>query len=318
MLAWPGRVVRTMRSGLVGLVRAPLRLPDAVAGAVPKEPKRRELTAVLALVLAACALSAGIPFMSANGRSGPSAASSNLASIAMALAQSEEPSMTASPTPTPSATPTPTPTETATPTPTETVSPTPAPTPAPTKKHRVYPFVALGDSLTYGTNTPGPAWPSILDSKDPYLVLYHNSGVPGNTMAQMRARVNSDVFAYKPNYVFILGGTNDLGTGVSQATIIANLRAIITDSIAHKVVPIVINVPPDTYSSMAPKIDSLNAAIVHLANAYKVVVVDIHTPLSSASGTYQARYTSDGLHLSSLGAQVVANTIYSRVRRLGI
>ncbi len=122
----------------------------------------------------------------------------------------------------------------------------------------------------------------------------------------------------KPNYVFILGGTNDLGTGVSQATIIANLRAIITDSIAHKVVPIVINVPPDTYSSMAPKIDSLNAAIVHLANAYKVVVVDIHTPLSSASGTYQARYTSDGLHLSSLGAQVVANTIYSRVRRLGI
>ena len=314
--AWPGRLVGAIGSGVATLIRAPGRLPGAIAGAMPKEARRRELTAVLALVLAACALSAGIPFWSANGRSGPSAASTELASMAMALAGSEDPSPTATPTPTPTGTPTPTPTPSETATPTPTPSPTAKPTAAATKKHRVYGFVALGDSLTaWPSDSP---WPSLLDARDPYLVLTRNAGVPGDTTADMRARLNGDVFALRPNYVFILGGTNDLGHSISQATTIANLRYIITQSIAHHVVPIMINVPPDSITSMAPKIDALNAAIVHLANSYRVVVVDIHTPLSSSSGTYQTRYTSDGLHFSTLGASLVANAIYSRVRRLGI
>jgi lysophospholipase L1-like esterase len=259
--------------------------------------------------------------MSANGRSGnPSIGSTDLASMAIALVESESPSATPTATPTETATPTPTPTptESPTPTPTATASQTPKPTAAATKKHRVYPFVALGDSLTSGYNTPGPAWPTILDSKDPYLTLYNNAGVPGDTTADMVARLNRDVWVYKPNYVLVLGGTNDLGDGISQATTIANLRYVITQAKSHGVVPILINVPPDSYASMSSKIDALNAAIVHLANSYRLVVVDIHTPLSASNGAIQARYTSDGLHFSSLGAQVVANAIYNRVRRLGI
>jgi lysophospholipase L1-like esterase len=32
---------------------------------------------------------------------------------------------------------------------------------------------------------------------------------------------------------------------------------------------------------------------------------------------YQTKFTSDGLHFNPLGAQTVANAIYSRIHRLG-
>jgi lysophospholipase L1-like esterase len=204
--------------------------------------------------------------------------------------------------------------------PPETPTPTPKPKPLPTKKPaakqpaKVRTFVALGDSLTAWPNTP---WPSRLDSADTLLKLVHNAGVPGNTTSQMRARLAADVYAYNPDVLFVLGGTNDLGLGISRSATIANLRAIIVGAKAHKITVILIVVPPDSYSSMAPKIDSLNTAIVNLARGQRVTYVNIHGPLTNANGVYYAKYTSDGLHFTDLGAQVVANTIRARVRLLG-
>jgi acyl-CoA thioesterase-1 len=302
-LTWPGRALHAIGSGLGTAIRSPLSVPGAVADALTREPKRRELTAVLALVLAACAISAGIPVMSASGGTGQASSPPTLESIEMALAE------TPTPTPTPTATPTPTPT------------PTPSPTPAPTKapaKVRVYHFIAFGDSLTSGYNTPGPAWPTILDAKDVHLILQRNSGVPGDTTAQMRARLQRDVISYHPSYMLVMGGTNDLGHGVSDATIIANLRYIITTAKANKIIPILLEIPPDSYSGMTAKIDSLNAQIVHLANSYRFTVVDINTPLRTSSGTMASKYTSDGLHLSAAGSQLVATTIWNKLRRIGL
>jgi lysophospholipase L1-like esterase len=204
----------------------------------------------------------------------------------------------------------------ATPTPTPTPKPKPLPTKKPAAKQpaKVRTFVALGDSLTAWPNTP---WPSRLDSADTLLKLVHNAGVPGNTTSQMRARLAADVYAYNPDVLFVLGGTNDLGLGISRSATIANLRAIIVGAKAHKITVILIVVPPDSYSSMAPKIDSLNTAIVNLARGQRVTYVNIHGPLTNANGVYYAKYTSDGLHFTDLGAQVVANTIRARVRLLG-
>jgi lysophospholipase L1-like esterase len=68
---------------------------------------------------------------------------------------------------------------------------------------------------------------------------------------------------------------------------------------------------------MAADIDALNAAITNLGNAYKLIVIDIHTPLSTSTGVYAPMYTVDGLHFSDLGAQTVANTVYARIHRYG-
>jgi lysophospholipase L1-like esterase len=303
----------TMLGGAFGALSSTIaktRLFGSAGGFIqrlaPKSDRRRELTAVLVLLVAASAISASLP----GGRSDPPAASQS-APIVVSLASTD---------PTPSDSPTPTVTTAdptlASPSPSPTASPTPKPTAAPKKAApKVYTFVALGDSLT-AWPSDGP-WPVLLDAEDANLRLVHNAGVPGDTTAQMLARLNSDVFAYKPEVLFIMGGTNDLGENISQTTIIANLRAIVVAANARGIRIDLMTIPPDAYPDMAAKIDSLNAAIVKLGAAYKLIVLDIHTPLSSSTGVYVPKYTSDGLHFTALGAQVVANTIYARIHRYG-
>jgi lysophospholipase L1-like esterase len=286
---------------------------------MPKNRRRWELGTVLVLLVAAAAISASMPGgWAAQPSASPSPALlANLTSVDPAAAPSNthSPAET-SPDPTlppPSPSQSPSASASASPLP----SPTPKPTAAPTKKPvaKVYTFVALGDSLTaWPADSP---WPSRLDAEDGNLQLVKNAGVPGDTTAQMLARLNSDVFAYKPEVLFIMGGTNDLGHSISQSTTIANLRAIIVAANAKGIRITLITIPPNAYTGMAAEIDSLNAAITSLGNAYKLVVIDIHTPLSQPAGTYWPKYTSDGLHFSAAGAQVVANTIYNRIHRYG-
>jgi lysophospholipase L1-like esterase len=281
---------------------------------LPVEPRRREVMAVMLLLVVASLFSVTGP-ISGYGVSGPTP-------VYVVIGGDSTPDAVATPSETPSPEGTPDPDQTIppeTPSPAPTSTPTPKPKPLPTKKPAATPakvlkFVALGDSLTAWPDTP---WPSRLDSLDTRLTLVNNAGVPGNTTSQMRSRLTADVYAYNPDVLFVLGGTNDLGLGISGSAIIANLRAIIVGAKAHKITVILLVVPPDSYSSMAPKIESLNTAIVNLARAQRVTYVNIWAPLANANGVYNSKYTSDGLHFSNLGAQVVANTIRARVRLLG-
>jgi acyl-CoA thioesterase-1 len=200
---------------------------------------------------------------------------------------------------------------------TPTLPPTPEPTPAPTKAPHVYSFVALGDSLTSGYGASGPSWPSRLGSVDSNLRLANNAGIPGNVTSEMLGRETRDVFSYQPEVMFLLGGTNDVGRSISQTTTIANLRAIIVAAQAKGIQVFMMTIPPNSYAGMAANINSLNAAIIHLANSYRIVCIDIHAVLSTSTGVYISKYTVDGVHFSDLGAQVVATTVYSRIHRLG-
>jgi lysophospholipase L1-like esterase len=284
-----------------------------VARLKPRQGRRRWLAVAMAAVVVAAALAAGMP----GGWSGAASASPSpdLANGApVDPTHSPTPSISAdpaSPDPTPSAAPS----ASATPTMGPTITPPAAPPTKPVIK--IFTFVTLGDSLTSGYGDPGPAWPVRLDAEDANLRLVHNSGVVGDKTADMWNRLNKDVFAYDPNVLFILGGTNDLGHGYGESATISNLKAIILAARAKSIHIFMMTIPPDSYAGMAGKIDSLNAAIVHLANDYRIVVIDIHAALSTASGVYVPKYTVDGLHFSAAGAQVVANTVYARIHRLG-
>lgn len=163
----------------------------------------------------------------------------------------------------------------------------------------------------------GGPWPARLDAADANLRLVNNAGVPGDLTAEMLARCDMDVWPYQPDVLFILGGTNDLGHGVDQSTTIANLRSIVIGARSRHVHIFLMQVPPTFNAPDVEAIDSLNAAIVHLGNIYSIVVIDIHTPLSASDGTIVPKYTTDGLHLSSLGVGVVVSAIYNRIHRLG-
>ncbi len=298
-------------AGSTGAAGSPVSATLARIGRrfLPREPRRREVTAVLTLLVVASLFSVTGQIAGAGSMS-PSPSGGMVAG-----------DITADASPTPTITPEPDGTASPDPTASPTATPAPKPKPkAPARKATPKPvvvrsFVALGDSLTAWPDTP---WPTRLDAEDPALRLIHNAGVPGNTTAQMRARLTKDVYDYKPNVLFVLGGTNDLGFGISGSVTIANLRAIIVGAKAHGITVIMLLVPPDSYTSMAARVDSLDTAIINLANSQRVTYVDIHAPLTNANGVYYPKYTSDGLHFTNLGAQTVADTIRTRLRRLGL
>ncbi len=294
-----------------GLYQSPIPRPGEADGAPPRrrlpagEQRRREAVAVMGLLLVASAFSIAGPVTGLGTEPDPTPI------YIMADGTDDPayvpPAITEAPTPTDS--PTPEPTDA----PAASTQPTKKPTPRPVVVRK---FAALGDSLTaWPASNP---WPTRLDAQDAVLRLVKNAGVPGNTTSQMRARLAKDIYPYKPAVLLVLGGTNDLGYGISESAIIANLRAIIVDARAHKVTPILINVPPDSYPSMASKIKSLNAAILRLANLQKIHVVDLYSALATKDGLIQPKYTSDGLHFSELGCQAAANQIRAQLRRLGL
>ena len=97
--------------------------------------------------------------------------------------------------------------------------------------------VLLGDSITM-FNAPSAdgylayngqayfTWANAFLKQGFQVVNY--AGVSGNTTTQMLARVSTDVVAYSPGWCVVMGGTNDITTGVSSSTIISNLKSIYT------------------------------------------------------------------------------------------
>jgi lysophospholipase L1-like esterase len=84
-------------------------------------------------------------------------------------------------------------------------------------------FVALGDSITAGAEAGGRGDNSFvtwaLGLTLGRAVLLNNAGVSGNTVAQMYARIQSDVLAYSPKCVTVMGGINSINAGLSAALV---------------------------------------------------------------------------------------------------
>ena len=289
----------------------------------PKEPRRREMAVLLGLVLAACLTSV------ASLAIGPAGASGNQAANIVIDPTDEptpEPTMDVStepPTETAS-------TESASPAPTTTPSPTPRKTKKPKKtatpyRGKINTFVAIGDSLTAWPSRYN--WPRWLDVDDVRSKCANNAGIPGNVTSQMLARFSRDVLSYKPDFVLIMGGTNDISPryNVPMSTTMANLKAMVKAAKSHKsasgqpIKVFLMSIPPQrSYGSVA-KVRQLNAAIYKLAWSQGIYYVDDYTPLAGAGGVIKSAYVvDDGLHLSYAGASAVGAAAWRRVRRVSL
>lgn len=182
--------------------------------------------------------------------------------------------------------------------------------------------IALGDSVTaanLGVGGPvnaqthgGRSYATLLGLLTNGRVdLIRNAGVPGNTTAQMLARLQSDVVAYAPDRCIVIGGTNDAPT-VPVATTIANLTAIWETLRANTIEPIACTIPPR--ADAKTEVARINAAILHAAARRGVDVVDVHAALvDPATGGYQSAYDNgDGIHPSNAGALVIAQTLQAK------
>lgn len=194
-----------------------------------------------------------------------------------------------------------------------------APTAAPTSTPRR--FVALGDSLTAWSFTPGSTrpstsglWPEVLAAEDPELVLANNAGIPSNNTRQMLSRLSRDVLAYDPDVLFVFGGTNDVPQGLAVDTTVANIRQIVETAGGHGIAVVLLTLLPvnDDYGYRNEARRQINAALATLAEQDGIVLVDAYAALSTPDGRLADEYAAyDGIHLTQLGEQALAGAVYS-------
>lgn len=168
----------------------------------------------------------------------------------------------------------------------------------------------LGDSITNGSSATNSiySFPAIAIQAAGYMVARpdsHEAGTPGETTAQMLARIDT-VLAYEGvEGLVLLGGTNDAGSGVPLSTFAANVTAIVRAA-KRKNIPVVLcTVPPRSSAATSAihySVLAYNQWIKTHAPRLGCEVADTYSAVvDTTTGYLGAAYDSDGTHLTDLG-----------------
>lgn len=148
-------------------------------------------------------------------------------------------------------------------------------------------IVMLGDSLTNRV-----AWNELLNYKN--IV---NRGIDGDTTEGFLNRLDS-IIKLKPQWVFIMGGINDMNYRVDVDGIFENYKKIIKVISDEGIKPVV---QSTLYTQMVPfnkKVTKLNELLEAYCIKNKIDYIELNSVLSKDS-FLNDEFTSDGLHLNS-------------------
>lgn len=173
-------------------------------------------------------------------------------------------------------------------------------------------FLFLGDSIT-------DFYP--LDEYYDNLPVV-NSGISGNRTTDILNDMIKRVYQYNPTKIFILIGTNDLDSNDSDIVdrTYKNIKKIITKiknnrSRAKIYLESVYPVNKDVDSNAVnnrdnKKIKRLNKKIENYClSTNNCNYINLYNDLVDANGNLNSKYTTDGLHLNSLGYVVVTREL---------
>ena len=152
----------------------------------------------------------------------------------------------------------------------------------------------IGDSLTDGYD---------LKMYYPEMKVI-NRGIGGDTTHGVLARLDTSIIEPAPRVVVMMIGTNNLGDMFTDyEEILIKLKSELPDT---KVV--ILSIPPSCgdYASRNGQIAINNVKIKSLAEKYDYTYVDVFTPLFDFErDELRAEYTTDGIHFTPLGYEVI-------------
>jgi len=192
-------------------------------------------------------------------------------------------------------------------------------------------FVAFGDSLTVGYQSP--TLEDELPRPTPYTeflkkriekmpdqdttgaprVKFLNRGVVGELTEDMLDRFDRDVAKVEPDFVIILGGSNDLGWGVEPQSVAENLTEMYREAVRSGIRPIACTVPSILgFDEGIPPRLVLNRLIKEYSAQHSQVCVDLFTATCDpTTGKLREECSNDGLHMNTRGYETMAEVIFS-------
>ncbi len=178
-------------------------------------------------------------------------------------------------------------------------------------------IVFMGDSITEG-------WSAIMPdffADKPYV----NRGISGQVTAQMLVRFRADVLDLKPAAVVILAGTNDIAENqgpIELEAIAGNIASMAELAYAHGVQVIICSVLPAAEYPWRPglgpdqKIPALNGLLREYADTVGFMYLDYFAAMNDGKNGMIAEYTSDGVHVTETGYQVMGALVESALSAL--
>lgn len=159
-------------------------------------------------------------------------------------------------------------------------------------------IIFLGDSLTDNCE-----WAEVFGDN-----RIKNRGISGDRTDGVLNRLD-EIVANQPQKIFLLIGTNDLVQGVEESIIVNNYQLILnelketlpeTKVFVQSVLPINSKIARQKLNIKLKneKIISLNAKLKELAKEFSFQYIDLFSCLSDSNNEFDARYTTDGIHLN--------------------
>jgi lysophospholipase L1-like esterase len=181
-------------------------------------------------------------------------------------------------------------------------------------------IVAFGDSLTVGYQSPTPENPSgrpapygrFLQERMGDSAEILTRGVSGELTSGMALRLRQDAIALDPDYVVILGGSNDLGWGADPAAIMQNLVTMYERARSAGITPVAVTVPSIRgFDDLIPPRRTLNRLIMEYGRTKPQPFVDLFSATAEpGTGRLAENYSNDGLHLTTEGYRLLAERFY--------
>ena len=177
--------------------------------------------------------------------------------------------------------------------------------------------VFMGNSITIGWLQTHPDF----FKNKPYV----NRGISGQTTPQMLVRFRADVVDLDAAAVVLLAGTNDIAGNTGPVTlemILDNIKSMTEIAQANNIKVILCSVLPafdyPWRPGLAPnvKIPKLNKMIKRYAEESGAYYLDYFTALEDGNNGMIKEYTTDGVHLTLEGYQVMEPLVEKALQKV--
>lgn len=197
-----------------------------------------------------------------------------------------------------------------------------------TRIRRIMPF---GDSITQNNSTwvngaaqAGGGYAENAIRKAARFTFLGNAGIGGNTVAQMRARLATDIFAYNPEAILMMGGTNSIITGMTfaqMAAVLNDYEYIIQQCLANGVVPILVTPPAKNQAGLDQdntgwsEMRDFIPFLYDMAAYYGLPLIDVFKfTADPTTGGFRTGLSDDGVHPNAIGHARIADYVQFYLR----